>query len=38
MLPFWMELTPGDLIQGTAALGLAISFLAMSVFGNLRRV
>jgi hypothetical protein len=31
MLPFWIELSPADLIQGTAVLTLVLAFLV----GNL---
>jgi hypothetical protein len=32
MLPYWIELTPADLIQGTAVLSLALAFLIFNVF------
>ena len=32
MLPYWIELSPADLIQGTAVLTLAVAFLVGSLF------
>ena len=32
MLPFWIELSPADLIQGTAVLTLALTFLVSNLF------
>jgi hypothetical protein len=32
MLPYWIELSPADLIQGTAVLALALTFLVSSLF------
>lgn len=37
MIPFWMEIRPEDLIQGTAALALAVWFLFFSLTTALRR-
>lgn len=32
MLPCWIELSAADLIQGTAALTLALAFLVSTLF------
>ncbi len=32
MLPYWIELSPADLIQGTAVLALGLAFLVCSLF------
>ena len=32
MLPYWIELSPIDLIQGTAVLTLVLAFLAGKLF------
>jgi len=32
MLPYWIELAPSDLIQGTAVLTLALAFLVSTLF------
>jgi len=32
MLPYWIELSPADLIQGAAVLTLALSLLLCSLF------
>jgi hypothetical protein len=32
MLPYWIELSPADLIQGTAVLALALAFLVSTLF------
>lgn len=31
MLPYWIELSPADLIQGTAVLALALAFLVSNL-------
>lgn len=31
MIPFWIELNPADLIQGTVVLMLAVSFLLFNL-------
>ena len=37
MIPFWIELNPSDLIQGTAVLTLALSFLIFNFFASAGR-
>ncbi len=32
MLPYWIELSPADLIQGTAVLALAFAFIIGNLF------
>lgn len=32
MLPYWIELSPADLIQGTAVLTLILAFLLSNLF------
>ena len=32
MLPYWIELSPADLIQGTAIVTLALGILLCSLF------
>jgi hypothetical protein len=32
MLPYWIELSPADLIQGTAVLALGLAILAGKLF------
>jgi len=32
MLPFWIELSPTDLIQGTVVLTLVLAFLVGNLF------
>jgi hypothetical protein len=38
MIPFWMELNASDLVQGTAVLSMALTFLFLSFGGSARRV
>jgi len=38
MIPYWMELSPSDLIQGTAVLSMALTFLFLSFGGSARRI
>lgn len=37
MLPYWIELNPSDLIQGTVVLSLAFAFLLFNVFASTGR-
>ena len=37
MLPYWIELNPADLIQGTAVLTLAVSILLFNFFSSAGR-
>ena len=32
MLPYWIELTPEDLVQGVAILAMAAAFLVINLF------
>ncbi len=32
MLPYWIELSPADLMQGTAVLALAFALLVCNLF------
>ncbi len=37
MIPYWIELNPEDLIQGTAALAMAVYFLLFTLTSSVRR-
>ena len=37
MIPYWIELSPADLIQGTAVLTLVFSFLLFNFFSTAGR-
>lgn len=37
MIPYWIELNPEDLIQGTAVMALAIYFLIFTLTSSVRR-
>ena len=37
MLPYWIELNPADLIQGTAVLTLMLSLLVFNVITSASR-
>lgn len=36
MIPFWIELNPEDLIQGTAVLAMALYFLIFTLSSSAR--
>jgi hypothetical protein len=38
MLPFWMELSPQDLIQGTVVLAMAVMFFLSRLIAPAGRV
>ena len=37
MLPYWIELNPSDLIQGTAVLTLAVTFFLFKLVSSAGR-
>ena len=38
MLPLWVDIDPGDLIQATAVLALGLSFIVMHLLSPAGRV